>query len=318
MKNEENTTEISILCHQGMSAPNPTNSLRKISLMIGGAQKAGTTSLKNYLGQHPDLQTHHHKEFAFFVDETAFKDGYATAKRKYFHPPKANAQLLAKSAGLYINEKALIRLKEHNPDCKVVIILRNPVERTYSSYLMEKNYGAITEPFEIISDIINNADQNDWRYEFFIGMSLYSKKLELIYKYFSKENVRIVRFEDLASDPKSVCTSIFNWMGVDANFIPDTSVRHNVTTVTRSQTYGKILLRMLSNSSPLKKAARALLPGKMDYKVGEAMRKINHTGKKYDPIGKKTMKELLEFFRPYNEELSRMTGTDFSSWNEVK
>jgi hypothetical protein len=301
-----------------MSASSPPDNLRKISIMIAGAQKAGTTSLKNYLGQHPALQTHHHKEFAYFVDDHAFADGYAAAKRKYFHPTKANVELIAKSAGLYISEKALRRLRDHNPDCKLIVILRNPVERTYSSYLMERNYGAIHEPFEIIKDIIRKSDRTDWRYEFFIGMSLYCKQLELMYRYFPKENVRIVRFEELADDPQKVCKNIFEWVGADRNFTPDTSVRHNVTTVTRSQTYGKILLRMLKNSSPLKKAARALLPGKMDYKVGEAMRKINHTDKKYEPIAQATLNELIEFFRPYNDELSKMTGTDFSSWNSTK
>jgi hypothetical protein len=285
--------------------------------MIAGAQKAGTTSLKNYLGQHPQIQTHHHKEFAYFVDDPAFEEGYPAAKRKYFAHDKPAAKLAAKSAGLYINEKALSRLREHNPDCRIVVILRNPVERTYSSYLMEKNYGAISEPFGIIKDIIRNPDPSDWRYEFFIGMSLYSKKLQLIYRYFPKEQVKIIRFEDLTNDPQEVCRQLFAWMNVDEKFVADTSVRHNVTTVTRSRTYGKILLRMLRNSSPLKRAARVLLPGKMDYKVGEAMRKINHTGKKYDPIPDDTLHELIEFFRPYNDELSALTGTDFSAWNTI-
>lgn len=301
-----------------MCAVPSRNGVRKISLMIAGAQKAGTTSLKNYLGQHPQLQTHLQKEFAFFVDDSAYTKGYLPAKRKYFSVAKEGALLIAKSAGLYISETALQRLHEHNPDCKLLVILRNPVERTYSSYLMEKNYGAINEPFEIINGIIEQADPSDWRYEFFIGMSLYFKKLEMIYRYFPKEQVKLIRFEDLTRAPQETCKDVFRWMSVDDTFVPDTSVRHNVTTVTRSQTYGRLLLRVLSNSNPLKKAVRIFLPGKMDYRVGEAMRKINHTDKKYDPIQKETLKKLVEFFRPHNEELGKLTGMDFSSWNNMK
>lgn len=289
-----------------------------IDLFIAGAQKAGTTSLKHYLGQHPQVHTHYQKEFAYFVDRSEYSKGYKYALKKYFYPIPKGAKLIAKSAGLYIHEPALKSLKEQNPDCKLALILRNPVERTYSSYLMEKNYGAINEAFEIIIEIIEKADPNDWRYEFFIGMSLYSKKLELIYRYFPKEQVRIIRFEELTENPQGVCRDIFRWMNVDDQFVPDTSVRHNVTTVTRSRTYGKLLLHMLRNSSPLKKAARVFLPGNMDYKVGEAMRKMNHTGKKYDPIAMETLQSLHDYFRPYNEELSKLTGTDFSSWNEIK
>jgi hypothetical protein len=300
-----------------MSHSPPENKLHKISLMIAGAQKAGTTSLKNYLGQHPEIQTHHHKELAYFVDDQAFSEGYSAAEHKYFTPLKPNALLLAKSAGLYINGKAISRLRDHNPDCKLVMLLRNPVERTYSSFLMERNYGAINEPFDIILDIIRAADPMDWRYEFFIGMSLYCKQIQLIHQYFPKENVRLIKYEDFSSDPQAVCSDLFQWMNVQPGFKTNTSVKHNVTTVTRSQTYGKLLLKVLKNSSPLKKAARALLPGKMDYKVGEAMRKINHTGRKYDPIDDKIQAELTAFFKPYNDELSTLAGIDFSAWNKI-
>lgn len=300
-----------------MSASNSQNSLRKITLMIAGAQKAGTTSLNNYLGQHPSIQTHIQKEFAHFVDEPSFEEGYATALKKYFTPAKPNAELIAKSAGMYINEKGLARLREHNPDCKIVVILRNPIDRTYSSFLMERNYGAIHEPFNVIKEIMRKADPADWRYEFFIGMSLYSKKLPLIYKYFDKEQVKILRFEELKSNASAICADIFGWMNLDVSFSPDTTVRHNVTTATRSNAYGKLLQRFMSDSNPIKKAARVLLPGKMDYKVGEAMRKLNTTGRKNEPISKEVMEEMLDFFRPYNDELSALTGTDFSSWNTM-
>jgi hypothetical protein len=291
--------------------------MRKITLLIAGAQKAGTTSLNNYLGQHPEIQTHVQKEFAYFVDESAFSQGYDVAHHKYFMPVKPNAQLIAKSAGMYIHEKSLARLKEHNPECRIAVILRNPIERTYSSFLMERNYGAIHEPFNVIKEIMRKADPSDWRYEFFVGMSLYSKKLPLIYTYFPKEQVKIIRFEELKNNAGEICRDIFGWMNLDTEFVPDTTVRHNVTTATRSNTYGKILQRFLSDSNPVKKAARVFLPGRMDYKVGEAMRKLNTTGKKNEPIPQDVMEDMLNFFRPYNDELSSLTGYDFSAWNKI-
>lgn len=285
--------------------------------MIVGAQKAATTSLKNYLGQHPALQTHHQKEFAYFVDNTAYEKGYAVALKKYFGSSDDKRQLVAKSAGLYINEQAIIRMKENDPECKLVLILRNPVERTYSSYLMEKNYGAIPEPFEIIETILDNNDPNDWRYEFFIGMSLYCKILTTLYRHFPREQVMLVRFEDLEQSATKICSQIFEWMNIDSSFVPDTSVRHNETNVTRSRTYGKLLFRVLQNSSPIKKVARTLLRGKMDYKIGEVMRNLNKSNRKYGPIPQKTLLKLHRYFEPYNNELSKISGIDFSSWNKI-
>lgn len=300
-----------------MSDSTPSNSESKISLMIVGAQKAGTTSLKNYLGQHPALQTHHQKEFAYFVDNTEYEKGYASALKKYFGTCEENRMLVAKSAGLYINEHAIIRLKENNPECKLVLILRNPVERTYSSYLMEKNYGAIPEPFEIIETILENNDPNDWRYEFFIGMSLYCRNLATLYRHFPREQVFLVRFEDLAQSSSKICTRIFEWLKIDPSFVPDTSIKHNETNVTRSRTYGKLLFRVLQNSNPIKKVARTLLRGKMEYKIGEAMRNLNKSNRKYGPIPEKTLVKLHHYFEPHNNELSQLSGIDFSSWNKL-
>lgn len=289
---------------------------RKISLMIVGAQKAGTTSLKNYLGQHPSLHTHPHKEFSYFFDPEENALGFDAAFRRYFSVDSPDVRLIAKNAGIYINENGISRIKEHNPDCKLVLLLRNPVERTYSSYLMEKNYGAIHAPFESIEPILHKGNSDDWRYEFFIGMSLYSKHIEMILRHFPKEQLKIFRYRDFVSNASAICTDIFSWMNVDPSFLPDTSKRHNVTRVNRSYSYGKFIIRLLNNQNAVKKIARKFLPGKMDYKMGEMLRGVNRSNKAYEPMSQRMASVLTEFYKPYNAELSRMTGIDFSDWNQ--
>ncbi len=290
--------------------------LRKISLMIIGAQKAGTTSLKNYLGQHPSLQTHPHKEFSYFFNTEEHEKGYDAALKKYFTDVNTGERLIAKNAGLYVNEGGIRRLKEHNPACRLVLILRNPVERTYSSFLMEKNYGNVDHSFEDIEPLIRDGRTEDWRYEFLVGMSLYQQHVAMLYRHFSREQVKLVRYEDLAADPETVCRDIFEWIGEDASFTPDTSTRFNETHVNRSKTYGRFILRLLSNNNPLKKLARKAMPGKTDYKMGEMLRNLNKTGRKYDPVPPHMADVLREFYAPHNRRLSELTGMDFSDWNK--
>ena len=289
---------------------------RKITLMIIGAQKAGTTSLKNYLGQHPELETHPHKEFAYFFDTTEYNNNFENARKKYFSKEKTATKLIAKNAGLYVNESGIIRLKEHNPRCKLVLLLRNPIERTYSSFLMEKNYGAIDSPFESMEPILKKQDITDWRYEFLVGMGLYEKHLRNIYKYFPVPQVKLIRYEDFEKNGAKICSKIYEWIGVDAGFATDTSTRFNETTVTRSFTYGKFISRMLRNKNPVKKIFQKILPGKMDYKVGEILRNINHKKKTYGPISSEMASLLRDFFEPHNNRLSELTGMDFSDWNK--
>lgn len=291
---------------------------KKISLMIIGAQKAATTSLKNYLGQHPSLQTHPHKEFSYFYDPAEHSKGFAAALRKYYKKLSSDNLLIAKNAGLYVSEGGIQRLKEHNPDCRVVIILRNPVERTYSSYLMEKNYGAINGTFESIEPVIRKGDMTDWRYEFFIGMSLYHLHLTMIYKYFSREQVRIVRYENLKAGADAICKDLFAWLGVDNSFVPDISKKYNVTHVNRSPSYGRFVVQLLRNQNPVKKILRSMLPGKIDYKVGEMLRNVNRTNKLYDKIPESMQGLLIEFYASHNDKLSALTGMDFSDWNRAK
>ncbi|MDQ3108348.1 MAG: sulfotransferase domain-containing protein [Bacteroidota bacterium] len=291
---------------------------KKISLMIIGAQKAGTTSMKNYLGQHPSLEAHPHKEFSYFFDAAEHNKGLDAALRKYYHDSDESIRLIAKNAGLYVSESGIKRLKDHNPACKLVLILRNPVERTYSSYLMEKNYGAINGTFESIEPVVRKGDTTDWRYEFFIGMSLYQMHLSMIYKHFPKDQVMIIRYEDFKSRSGAICQELFKWLDVDAEFMPDTETKYNVTHVNRSPSYGRLVVQLLRNQNPVKKLFRKILPGKMDYKVGEMLRNINKTSKLYARIPENMSKLLTEFYAPHNDKLGELTGIDFSDWNKLK
>ncbi len=300
-----------------MNEINPNSSPeKKISLMIIGAQKAGTTSLKNYLGQHPDLETHPHKEFSHFFDANEYSKGSDVAFQKYFDETSSKPLFIAKNAGLFVSEPGILRLKEHNKDCKLVFMLRNPIERTYSSFLMEKNYGAIKGSFESLEPIIRKNDITDWRFEFFVGMSLYCNHLSMLQKHFNKDQMKIIRYADFKNNPAAICTDLFKWLKVDETFVPDTSVKHNVTHVNRSSNYGRFVVQLLRNHSPLKKIARIMMPGKMDYKVGEMLRNINKTNRLHSKMPESMYHLLREYYEPFNNELSEMTGIDFSDWNQ--
>jgi hypothetical protein len=289
----------------------------KIRLFIAGAQKAGTTSLKHYLGEHPEVLTHEQKEFAYFYDNDEYSEGQPNAFRKYFGRHYSDKILIAKNAGLYVRESALQRLHQHNPDCIIVLLLRNPVERAYSAYQMEKNYGNYTGSFGDVKSLIDSAAISDWRYEFIIKMGMYSEYLQLIYKYFPKENVLLYRFEDLMNCPGKITSTLFQRMGVKSTFEPDFSVKHNVTRKMRSEGYAKILMKLLRNSNPLKRVARKIIPTGQDYKIGELLRNVNKSSDTPESISFEMRNVLTNFYAPYNDQLSELTGVDFSVWNKL-
>ena len=95
-------------------------------------------------------------------------------------------------------------------------------------------------------------------------------------------------------------------------------MRHNETRVNHSSTYGKFITQLLSNGNPIKKLTRLAIPRKMDYRLGELLRGINKSNRKYDPMDPAIAQHLADFYKPWNEKLSELTGMDFSSWNNVQ
>lgn len=294
---------------------------RPIDVMIVGAQKSGTTSLLRYLGEHPECISHPQKEFAYFLDPTEYNNNYSNAFNKYFTNQEISnhSKIVAKSAGLYSDENAIRKLYEHNPDCKLILLLRNPVERTYSSYLMEKNYGSVKFEFSSIPELINNFknENEDWGYRFFIDYGLYAKHLKNIYKYFPQKQVKIILNCDFKKDSLKICKEVYNFIQVDSAFSPNIDVKHNVTQKTRSKFYAKAVMKILRRDGGIRKILKKLIPENKAYKYGELLRNVNKTHKEHNEIDQLTKKFLIDFYKPHNDELAKLTGLELSHWNKV-
>ena len=291
-----------------------------IDLMIVGAQKAGTTSLKNYLLEHPDVRSHPQMEHTYFVEQEEYDRGYDAAFPGYFgkEMPKTGQSVVAKHAGLYVYEPGLQKLAEHRPDCKIVLLVRHPTRRAYSSYTMERSNGWLKNDFTDLKEGIRKHEQGEYdiMYKFFIKWGLYAESLRLIYQYFPKEQVRIIRFSDLKSQPVQVCQEMFDWLGVAKDFVPDTNKVHNPTRQVKSGQVSSLLAKIRQNNNPIKRLAKAVLPASTFQSVGNRILDMNRSDQPYEPISDEMKELLIEYFRPHNADLEELTGMDFSDWNQ--
>lgn len=288
---------------------------KKIDVMIIGAQKAGTTSLLRYLGEHPRCVAHPQKEFAYFLDSTEYKNNYENAFVKYYSEQNITEDsiLIAKSASLSNNESAIRSLYEHNPNCELIFLLRDPVDRAYSSYWMEKNAGSVNYDFDNIVNIMN--DPKCWEYEVFLKFGMYSEHLKSIYKYFPKHQVNFVFFDDLKNDATGVCKKIFTKLNIDPEFIPQTNIKHNQTVRNRSGLYSKMVVKALRKESVVRKVASPIIPTYRAYKFGNLLRNLNKTKDTYLPMSETSRLALAEFYKPYIKELAELLETDLTFWN---
>lgn len=287
-----------------------------IDLMIIGAQKSGTTSLLHYLGEHPEVCAHPQKEFAYFLEPAEYSQRYDKAFAKYYphYDRTVHKAIVGKSASLYSETEALLRLKGHNPHCRIVIILRNPIERTYSSFLMEKNAGNAPMSFPELLTGLKNNKYPDLRY--ILEYSCYATHLENIYSIFPKEQVSVFFYEELKFKAGYVCKQLFGLLGVNRDFTPNVSIIHNPTNKIRSDSFAKIIMTFFKKGNVIRRGVRKIVPDSKAYKLGDMMRKTIISTDKYPEMDNETRMSLRSYFSGEISRLQDLTGMDLSDWLE--
>jgi Sulfotransferase domain len=292
--------------------------VNKINFIIVGAQKAGTTSLKNYQGEHPEISTHDQEEIADFVVDEEYHGAIEKAYEKYFHDYHKGTTLTAKNAILYRHSEGFERLAQYDPPYKIVILLRNPIDRMYSAFLMEQFYGSVKTDYTAIKEVIAGGghDKNDWRYEIFVGTSLYFDHLKDICANFPTEQVKIFSFEDFKKDPLPYWKEVSGWMHVATDFQFATLIVHNETKKAQSLTYSRVTNRFFDNNNTIKKLIKKVIPASTNNKLGEAVRGLNKLEKRPNPVSIEMRLYLKSFFEPYYKELQQLTGFETELWNQ--
>ncbi|MFB6216670.1 MAG: sulfotransferase domain-containing protein, partial [Candidatus Aenigmatarchaeota archaeon] len=137
--------------------------MKNFNVFIVGFQKSGTSSLSYYVGQHPCIRGHKSREMSYFVSDREYKREFSSVFQEYYPDGVDQEQLvLAKSVDVAYVEKAAQRLKEHSPDCKIVMVLRDPVDRAYSAYWHMRREGWETkETFEKALDAEEEHKEED-------------------------------------------------------------------------------------------------------------------------------------------------------------
>lgn len=288
---------------------------RPIDLMIGGAQKAGTSSLKAYLGQHPHVCAHGSREFAWFVNDELHARPYEDVFPEFFSPRDAQQRIIAKSAGVLHLPEAADRLAQHNSNLRLVFLLRHPVDRAYSAFWYARRKG--WEPLESFEAAIEAGPErfgDDWvrqRNCAYLARSEYAQAIQRFNTRFGEENVATYLLEDLKHDAAGLCREIFASLGVDASFQPDFSTKRNAAATAKSEH----VARLLTSRSPLKRAVRKVLPTGLVAKLKKSAQQMNEREFVPPAMAPETRARLTAHFREHNDRLSELLGRDLSHWN---
>jgi hypothetical protein len=185
----------------------------RIDFLIIGAQRSGTTTLHAYLRNHPDVCMGERKELHFFDDrDGSFSTDYRGYHARFHARP---GQLRGESTPIYLYwREAMPRIREYGPGLKLVAILRNPIERAFSHWNMERSKQRETLAFwEAITQEGKRFDGQHRIYSY-VDRGRYPGQLRHLWEHFPQRQTLILRTDDLASDPQASLGALWTFLGV--------------------------------------------------------------------------------------------------------
>lgn len=207
----------------------------KVGFLIAGTQRGGTTTLREFLFDHPDVCMSAKKELHFFDDDRYWrKDPPDYAPYHGAFAPRPSHRLLGEATPIYMYWKAALpRIRAYNPDMKLVMILRNPVERAYSHWNFERQAGREPLPFReaLAAEPQRSRDAlpAQLRNGSYIQRGFYAAQLEEIWKFFPRTQTLVLRFENLSRAPGQLCAEVARFLGI-RSFAPAREFAANART----------------------------------------------------------------------------------------
>lgn len=204
--------------------------------IIIGARKAGTTSLFEYLKQHPDVKMARESELNFFSSH------YYRSKLYYrsFFPLKTDNRITGERSTYYlIHPHVPKRIKKDIPHAKIIVLLRDQVKRAHSQYQMNKGIDTAAdfkEALKLEAQRLNKIQAKIQRrkhsinlanqvYSYITG-SMYFKHLTNWFESFDREKMLILKSEDFFENPRTELAKVYQFLGVKAIFPPDLSPKN--------------------------------------------------------------------------------------------
>ena len=275
------------------------------NFFIVGTPKSGTTSLFHYLQEHPEVFLPELKEPHFFscpeVKNTYYKTKIVDSKQEYLdlYQERESYKAVGDLSSSYLfNKETPKRIHQFNPYAKIIIVLRNPVERALSHYLMDVNLGYINAS---LSKVINNKDTFKQHYQEYIELGFYEQQIRAYTKQFPDSQIKVVLSDTLYANTAETLKDIYSFINVSTTFITDFETVHNSYTVPRFKA-----LKSLVQSDGLKK----MIPSGLKSGLKSLIYKTNAEKPKLE-VEKNLLREI---YKKSIVETETLINQDLSSW----
>lgn len=282
------------------------------NLFIAGAPKCGTTALARYLGSHPDVFMSTPKEPFHFSSDLQPNARY--------HDEAAYVELFAQTAArvrgeastwyLY-SQVAAPRIRSFNPDARIVVMLRNPVEMLPSLHAQFRWSGLEHEP-DFGRAWRMQAERAPHGFLQYRGVASFGEQLDRLYSVFPREQVLVVFMQDFRADTLSVYRHTLDFLGLDDDG-RETFEVFNARKAPRS----RLLHRLVRHTpAPLAWMARGVKKALGLRRLGILARveRMNIRRVETKPLPTELRSEIQSALAPDIRRLEELTGRDLAAW----
>lgn len=287
---------------------------RVADFVIGGTEKAGTTSVFDWLSAHPEVGASSRKETDFF---RAPCDGIEDLARyaEYFAHCERGRRVFVEASTGYLGEASSVapRMARLLPGVRLLFMLRNPVERLNSSFQFHR--GRLDLPADLdFSDYVGRclAFERDGRTPDELGLDewylkvlrygRYADDLSVYFERFPRAQVKVMLFEELRADPRAFMQELSRFLGIDGGFWRDFDFRpSNVTFAGRNRVLHRIAVQVNRRSEPvLRRYPRLKRSAVRVYKA------LNQAGDRQEPLPAAVRAQLDSYYAPSIAALEKL------------
>lgn len=295
--------------------------------LVIGAGKSGTTSLNEYLKEHPQIFMSHRKEPNFFAFEMVDPEQYELESSRLYHYQSVTelsdylalfdsakpGQLLGEVSNTYLSsELACERIKHYIPEAKLIAILRNPAERLFSRYYHLVRVNEVSVEWEQLYD--KNSEW--WKRQDLIDEGFYYAHLKPYYEAFDSSQILLITYDRFVENTNEVMQEIFQFLGFKVQVEIATDVVYNKS----GKVKNKMLDAVVGHNSFLIKGLKGLAPKahhylKENYIAKRFIHTLRNNNVEKPDLSEENRREITdEIYREDLEKLMSLTKLDIKRW----
>ena len=297
------------------------------NFLIVGAPRCGTTSTYHYLLQHPDVFLPTIKEPSYFslhwqsslpkgyiVPEGTKIGNWDSYSSLFGHAQGARAIGEASSDTLYYHEHTIPEIRKRLAQPKIIVMVRNPVDRAFSSYQFLVRDGMESLSFEESLSHEKTRTEDNWSHMWrYCAVSHYATAVQAFLENF--DNVFVGFFDDLRENPLKFIQSVFRFLDVDSDFAPNVKLAFNRSGRPASRCIQKMIVRP-AKWQPVVRAMGCQVLGEHGWVRFRDSLKSRFVLPRAD-LASETRARMTGEFADDVQSLQNLVGRDLSHWLRV-